>query len=331
MTQLMWPSQGLHNIRRLDKYKWLSPSQGSMAIASVNVTNIEGLGNGGTIEYNAPIPDLVEDFVTSGKSFVLDNITVGLEGLQISKGSEDGKFMYCYDVGNNDILQYNFGTPYDLDTVVNSAHGFSVPLGSSGIEFDFEFSGTGTLLYFIIFASSKFRLNSENLFVPWQLIDGDANSEQNFDFDTLPVISISFSTDGLTLFALVGSMPVGSIRQYNLLAPFMVKNMVDSGTIFNLPSGLPVRNIRLLPDGLNVYVSATNETVHRFELATPNDLSTISTTVDGILNVSASLNDLEGIAVSSNATKLFVVDQQIFKVIEWIAPTTQGPIEVVVP
>jgi len=283
------------------------------------------------VEFNGQLPNIVENFTPTGKEFAITNMTSGLEGLQFSKRDQDGLHMYVFDTAATVIRQYDLPTPYDLDTAVNTSH-TTVSFPSQLLDFDW--SNDGKIIYRLFHPGLGESVISGVTYVtsPWEFT-GAPNIGPFFDFQiTDLVLSFTFSDDGLRLFILILGSPF-KIRQYNLTIPFDVhmSSMSYSGIEKSLPvSFVNSRNIRISKNGRFIFVNdITMATVSRFELTTPNDLSSFNNTLLGALSHTMEADSVTGIDLKQDDTRLYVADSQNTNIVEYEAPTIQGAVEVI--
>ena len=308
----------------------ITPPQGVGGITPP-VGFIEGLGNGLDILANTRVPNLIENFVLTGKQYTPGNIPGGVEGLQFSKGSSDGRHFYIYDKQNNVVRQFDMPISYDLDTAVDTIHAIDISVINPFItETDFDLSNDGKQFFVCGFHDPVTELTSLGLpDNPWQFI-GNPVLGPTFIFPNLFIISFTFSTDGTRLFTLSVSNP-RKIRQYNLSTPFDITTIVYSGIEFDLPVQVSnARNIRISINGVHMFVSDdTADSVFRFSFGIPNDLSTMDTTPGGELDTSLEENITTGLGESQDNTKLCIIGTQNKTVIEYEAPLELLNIEVI--
>jgi len=227
--------------------------------------------------------------------------------------STDGTKMFVAGNDGDDINEYTLSTAFDVSTAL-FVGSFSIA-GEDPIPIGLAFSTDGTKMF--VLGSIGKDVNEYTLSTPFDLTDTVTfvDSFLVVDQDTAPR-DLVFSSDGTKMFH-IGAV-AKDVFEYTLSTPFDVSTamFVDSiSTNLNSPIGLAFSS-----DGTKMFVSnITGGTIKEFTLSTPFDVSTAS--VVESFSVFVQANDPEGIAFSSDGTKMFVLSQSNNNVNEFTLTT----------
>ena len=130
---------------------------------------------------------------------------------------------------------------------------------------------------------------------------------------------MAFSSDGAKMFV-VGSFG-GAVHEYDLSAPFDVST-ASANVTFSVPGqeNFP-RGMAFSSDGAKMFVAGGGSTdyVHEYALTAPFDVSTATHTAN--VSVSTQDNRPEGVAFSSDGSKMFIAGEQNDRVYEYALGT----------
>ena len=214
--------------------------------------------------------------------------------------SIDGAKMFVIGTQGRDVNEYELSTPFDASTRtwVDATSISSQESTPTGIAF----SSDGTRMFVI--GITEDNVNEYALSTPFDastltFVDATSISSQESNPQ-----GIAFSSDGTRMFVI--GTDGDDVNEYELSTPFdaSTRTWVDATSISSQetsPTG-----IAFSIDGAKMFViGITGDDVNEYELSTPFDAST-RTWVDAT-SISSQESNPQGIAFSSDGTKMFVI------------------------
>lgn len=194
---------------------------------------------------------------------------------------------------------------FDLAEAVYNSASVSVT-GNTGGQ-DIEFRPNGLTLYKTSGSSDK-NIIQFTLSTAWDITTATSAS---LTLDTSGSISLatglSFRPTGARAFILDAG--TADIEQWNFSTPWDISTGTASGTTFSVSSqDSAPRDLYVRPNGTRMWVvGTTNDKIYQYSLSTAWDLSTASYDSGSDLDISGQDSLPEGLHISSNGTKLFIV------------------------
>lgn len=330
MTQLMWPPQGLHNIRRLDKNKWLSPSQGSIAIASLNPPEVEELGNGDVVEFNGQIP--LKDISTY--DLTLDTLPLtNRSQIRFSKGLLDGEFLYIHNQIDNLLEIYDPLTPYALaGAIIKAGETFTTTI----FEFDFDWSFDGLFFYVTQLDTTiklfQYHVDTGAGGLPYRFNE-DLILDGNFDpgLAGAPFLKIDVADDGFNWYSigkLTATDPLSTLIQYsNPTKDQLIGSSVVSQV--TLPSILgSVRGFKIVGNHF-IAIESSSDKIFSYPMSVKGDINTIDFGAVTQIDIDLIEGDSSGLETNQTGTEIFLNGSVQNKLQKFEAPTVQELVEVI--
>ena len=272
---------------------------------TVSFSNVPSGSSKWSLELNTNVPAVGYDLASAS----YDNVSLSVNAQDaVPRGltfNSDGTKVYIVGSGSDRIHQYNLSTAYDLSTAsyINS---FSV-IGQDGTPFGVAFSNSGLKMYMLGFANGS---------IVYQYSLSTA-----FDVSTASYDTVSFSVAGQdvqsrgpvfndngTKMYTVGTAS-DSAHQYSLSTAYDLSTASYDSVSFSVaaqdtvPYGIAFGN-----NGSSLFISGdTNNTVYKYSLSTPYDLSTAS--YDNVsFSVGSQVSEPISMAFSGTGLKMYILD-----------------------
>jgi hypothetical protein len=151
----------------------------------------------------------------------------------------------------------------------------------------------------------------------WQISAGVFDTSTSIAQNNTPN-AIALSTDGTKMYMVGSYSGTDRVYQYTLSTAWDLSTTTYDSVWFSVSAqdGTPT-DVKFSDDGTKMYIlGRNNDTIYQYTLSTAWDLSTASY-ASIALGITGYDNDPEGIAFSSDGTKLYMVGRQNDKVYEW--------------
>ena len=228
--------------------------------------------------------------------------------------SPDGTKMFIMGIDHKTVRQYALSTPFDI-TNASYNDKFFVVKTQDDTPLSIAFSPDGTKMFMM--GGEHDAVRQYALSTPFDITTASYNDEFFVvrHQDDQPV-GITFSPDG-TKMSMVGRVH-DAVRQYALSTPFDITTASYSDEFFVVrhqekePTGFAFS-----PDGTKIFiVGRQHDAVQQYALSTPFDITTASYNNKSFV-VKTQDDEPNGIAFSSDGTKMFIIGNQHDRVYEY--------------
>lgn len=248
--------------------------------------------------------------VYTGKSFYVgsqdarpEEITFSSDGLKM--------FMLGRQSGPATVFQYTLTTPFDIGSGVSYSGNSFVVETQAGDPQGFEFSSDGLKMFVL---NGDGNLYQYTLSTAFSLASGVSYSgiSLNASTETTNAHDIAFSSNGLKLF-MTGIIPSPTrVYEYTLSTPFSLSGASYSGNSLATAYANPT-SISFNSTGNEMYlasVGGSSSKIYVYDLASPYVITSGVTLRRNIVVVGPQDTSPNGIAISADNSKLFMVGNQ---------------------
>lgn len=232
-------------------------------------------------------------------SFVVNSQETAVQGIAFKS---DGTKMYIIGSGSDSIYQYTLGTSWDISTASYDSVSLSVA-AQDNTPTDLSFSSDGKSMYMV--GSGSDKVNQYTLITAWDI--STAYYQQNVlvsSQETTPT-GLTFSTDGTKLYVI--GTGTDTVYQYSLGIPWSTLSATYTGLFFSVATqDTTPEGVTFNDDGTLMFiVGSTSDSVYRYSLSTPWDVSTASY----LQNFSVATQELtpSEVVFSTDGTKMYVL------------------------
>lgn len=242
--------------------------------------------------------------VYSGKSFYVggqdarpEEMTFSADGLTM--------FMLGRQTGPAAVYQYTLTTPFDIGSGVSySGNSFVVETQAPDPQ-GFEFSPDGLKMFVLDGLGTVYQYS---LTTPFSLASGVTYSGTSLVVNTESTNAhdIAFSADGLKMF-MTSAVPV-RVFEYTLGSAFSLSGGSYSGNNFT-PANINPTSIAFNSTGTRMFLTKGGSAsfVYEYSLSSPFVITSGLTLERSVAYVFSQENSVNGMAISPDLTKLFVV------------------------
>jgi len=265
-------------------------------------------------EYTLSIP-----FDLSPISFV-DSFSVAMQETNPTgvAFSSDGTKMFVVGIDGDNVNEYTLSTPFEVSTA-DFAVSFSVAMQDDSPQ-GVAFSSDGTKMFVV--GNVGEDINEYTLSTPFDVSTADFAVSFSVAIQEISPQGVAFSSDGTKMF--VAGAVGEDINEYTLSTPFDLSN-ADFAVSFSVTGQETIpTGVAFSSDGTKMFVVGfVGEDINEYTLSTPFDVSTASFV--NSFSVTAQETFPEGVAFSSDGTKMFVVGSSGDDVNEYNIPSCSPP------
>ena len=230
-------------------------------------------------------------YAGGAEAFYHGAVEGGLPGMRFNY---DGSKMFIIGEGHRAVVEYNLATPFDVSTAVyaGAAEELNVAARDPSPD-DLAFNNDGMKLF--ILGRANGYVYEYNLAAPYDVSTGVyAGNAERLLLNISNARSMAFNPQGTKLFvAKQGLSPGAALYKFNLTVPFDVSTGVYAGNAEALLTGFNIddNGVIFTPDGSRFFTANVNS-IRRWNLATPYDISTATLAPRYLLGVGASLTGI---------------------------------------
>jgi DNA-binding beta-propeller fold protein YncE len=255
-------------------------------------------------------------------------ISNSINGTDITFSTDGTVYYVC---GGGFITQYNLSTAFDLTT--GTSNGNFAPSGWGSFQ-GVAFSNDGTKMYICgeRVSGAMRSIYQYSLSTAWDVTTATEDAGQVYNFGAGYPTGLYITPTGNKIYASLQSLTDGRVWEITLGTNFNVGS-ATSGTYENLAAdfgiGADLMGIDFKPDGTKFYVVCrSNDYIYEFSLSTAFELTGANLTYNGFVDASAIATRLEGVALNSSGTKLYVPENSTDVILEYnigelFQPTSQ--------
>lgn len=224
--------------------------------------------------------------------------------------SENGTKAIVIDDNNSRLIEYNFGTSYDLSTLTSGAG--TLDYSSQATDaYSCNFADNGNIIF--IGADSGF-IHKYNLSTPYAI--GTATYDTSQDMNSLSTLrsdvikGIYFNSNGTKMFVGYGFTDYVDIGEYSLSTPYDPTSATEDDLVelFMQTTGSNLATqcgFDLSADGSNLFIADPSRIIYSYSLSTPFDMSTATDDSEDT-SLTANVDKLRQISVVNSGTRLYV-------------------------
>lgn len=314
---------GLQTAWDISTASYVSGQSVNVGVPETDVRGLSFSSDGTKMYVVGNVADYVEQYNLSSawdlttasysQNFYIGNSEASAQGVTFST---NGEYFFIVGSTGDNVYRYSMTTPWDISTA--EFEYLFLLSGQDGGPVEVFFNEEGTKMYMA--GSSNNRIYQYSLAIPWDITS-------SLYLESTPDLRYHTAAGGITGVFLnptadklyVSSGGNGKITQFTLDIEGFTSTL-NLGKAFNIgyTTGSPY-GLYFKSDGLTAFVPST-QYVYELTLSTAWSIATAEVT--GTKDLGTSYDDLRSIFFSSDGTKSYTYEIDVYRIIQWNISTT---------